>query len=95
MSSNLKKVIQSAILILIVPVAQAGEWTGSFSGFLGQKSLDDNDWPQHDEQNSVGLLVDFKQINWPVSIAFDAFGTGDEKKHGSVKQEAYSVCRLY
>lgn len=91
MPSNVKKVILSAMLILVVPVAQAGEWTGNFSGFLGQKSLDDNDWPQHDEHGSAGLLFDIKQANWPVSIAFDAFGTGDENKHGSVKQEAYTA----
>ncbi|MEE9319593.1 MAG: outer membrane beta-barrel protein [Granulosicoccus sp.] len=90
-STKLQKTILSAVLILALPAAQAGEWTGNFSGYLGQKSLNDNDWPQHDKQSSVGLLFDMKPANWPVSIAFDAFGTGDEDKSGLVKQEAYTA----
>ena len=53
--------------------------------------MNDKDWPQHDEQGSIGVLFDIKKESWPVSIAFDVFASGDEDKHRSVKYQAHTV----
>ncbi|RMF16846.1 MAG: hypothetical protein D6758_07255 [Gammaproteobacteria bacterium] len=81
----------AATLLLSLTAAQAGDWSGNVSGMLGQKSLDDKDWPDADKQSSIGMLLDFKRTDWPVSIAIDLMGTGDENKHGADKDEAYTA----
>ena len=91
-SLNLKSGTISAFILLALSaaVAQAGDWTGNVSAVLGQKTLDDKDWPQHDEHGSIGVMTDFKKKNWPLSIAVDFFGTGDEDDHGDSKHEGYT-----
>lgn len=69
----------------------AGEWTGNVGGYLGQKTLNDKGWPQHDEQGSIGMALDFMKKNWPISLAVDLLGTGDEGESGSDKQEVYTA----
>ena len=56
----------------------ANEYTGNVNFFLGQKSLDSNDWEPLDEQGEFGVLVDWKQVSWPVSIAIDILVSADE-----------------
>lgn len=90
-SSIFNKLIVSGLLLAVIPAAQAAEWSGNVSGYLGQKTLDDSDWPDHDEHGSIGLLLDIQRRNWPVSIALDFFGTGDEDKSGGDKHEVYSA----
>lgn len=90
-SLNLKKVLVSSLLLASLPAAQAADWTGNVSGYLGQKTMDDSDWPAHHEQGSVGLLLDVQRSNWPVSIAFDVFGTGNEKKNNGEKHNVYTA----
>ena len=58
--------------------ANANEWTGNVNFFLGQKTLDEDDWAPLDKQGEFGVLVDFKQQNWPVSIAIDFLGSADD-----------------
>ena len=66
------------ILMLFFINANANEWTGNVNAFLGQKTLDEDDWAPLDKQAEFGVLVDFKQQDWPVSIALDYLGTYDE-----------------
>ena len=40
---------------------------------LGQKQLDQDEWGDMDRQREIGLLVDYKKTDWPVSIAADFF----------------------
>lgn len=56
----------------------AGEWTGNFNLFVGQKSLDEDDWAPVEDQLEVGVEVDFRQKAWPVNIAVDFLYSSDE-----------------
>ena len=38
----------------------------------------------------MGVITDFKQENWPVSIAVDLFATGNEDKVSGKDQKTYS-----
>ena len=91
-SLNSKNGAISALILLALsaPVAQASDWTGNVSGVLGQKTLDDKDWPRHDEHGSIGVMADFKKKSWPVSIAVDFFGSGDEDENGNVEYKGYT-----
>lgn len=73
------------LLIMALPVAHAGEWTGNISGYVGQKTLDDTDWPKLDHQGALGVLFDIRQKDWPVSIAVDIIGSGEKHEEGSRK----------
>jgi len=74
----MKKNILAVILMLFVLNAHANEWSGNVNFFLGQKSLDSDDWGVLDDQSAFGVLVDFKQDHWPVSVALDFLGSYDD-----------------
>ena len=66
-----------------VYAAQQSDWTGNVNFFLGAKVLDEDDWEPAEEQDEFGIEVDFKQRNWPVSIAIDfLYGSGDGTIYG-------------
>jgi opacity protein-like surface antigen len=83
----------STLLVLAMPVAHADDiladelladgWTGNVSGYLGRKSVDDDDWPNLDSQRSAGVISDFRKQSWPVSIAADLIFAGDDHKSGA------------
>lgn len=77
--------------LLAATAAPAADWSGNVGVYLGNKTLDDRDWPQHDEHGAIGLISDFKKKEWPVSVAVDVFGTGDEDELGSEKHEVYTA----
>jgi hypothetical protein len=84
----MKKNILAVILMLFFINAPANAWTGNANVFLGQKTLDKDDWEPADEQAEFGVLVDFKQIDWPVSIAIDLLGSVDEVTIAGITIEA-------
>ncbi|NOZ67966.1 MAG: porin family protein [Deferribacteres bacterium] len=45
----------------------ADGWSGNANLLIGVKSLDEDDWNPLDEQTEIGIGVDFKQDDWPVS----------------------------
>lgn len=69
--------------ILWVPaaLAQVG-WTGNINLFGGQRSVDFKDHWSNDidvsKQNEFGVKIDFKQQDWPVSIAIDYLFSSDD-----------------
>ena len=67
---------------ILADEAQANDWTGNVSVYLGHKSVDDDDWPNLDSQRSVGVISDFRKQSWPVSIAADLIFAGDVHKSG-------------
>ena len=85
--------LASALLVTSLSMAHAGDatgadnFTGNISGYLGQKSLDDEDWGNLDDQGSLGMILDFKKQSWPVSIAIDLLVSGNEHKAGDIKTD--------
>lgn len=78
------------ILIFVVsPFAQSamGAWTGNVNFLLGSKSLEESDWAPVEEQGEFGVMLDFKEQSWPVSIAIDMLGSGDEETISGFKFE--------
>ena len=58
--------------VLCASVASAqDQWTGNINVFLGQKSLDKDDWEPIEKQSEFGIEVDFRKKDWPVNIAID------------------------
>jgi len=86
--STIASTALSTLLFMLIPAAyaddtQADNWTGNVSGYLGHKSVDDNDWPNLDSQGSLGVISDFGQQSWPVSIAADLIIAGTVHEHGN------------
>jgi opacity protein-like surface antigen len=68
-----------AILGIVPAASHAQSWTGNVNVFLGVKNLDSDDWAPADDHGELGLLVDFKQETWPVSLAIDLLDSyGDD-----------------
>lgn len=88
------------LLLLATPSANAdesqatGQATGSsgnISGYLGVKSLDEDDWQELDGQTSIGVIADFKRNSWPVSISIDIIGSADFHEVGALEDVGYTV----
>lgn len=75
----MKKSIIVIVLILFVLNVHAGESSGNVNFILGTKTLDSDDWGPFDEQAAFGVLLDFKQETWPISIAIDILGSLDRE----------------
>ena len=73
--------------MLLALNVHASDWSGNVNFLLGTKSLDSNDWGSLDEQAAFGILVDFKQKNWPISMAIDLLGSYDEETISGTKFE--------
>lgn len=87
-SSTIASTALSALLVLAIPAAHADDtqtdgWTGNISGYLGHKSVDDDDWPNLDSQRSAGIISDFRKHSWPVSIAVDLISAADVYESGA------------
>ena len=77
-----------SILWSSMVLAQAVEWSGNINLFGGLKSLNKGDWSDElvdvSLQNEYGIKIDFKQKDWPVSIAIDyLFSSKDDSGSGS------------
>jgi hypothetical protein len=68
--------------------AIAGDWTGNANFFLGQKSLDSNDWEPLDNQGEFGAEVSWGKKAWPVLIATDVLVSGDSDEISGVDVDA-------
>lgn len=60
--------------------AQETGWTGNANLFLGSKALNKNEWEPANDQAEIGVEVDFRKRDWPVSIAIDFLGAYGEGK---------------
>lgn len=84
----MNKSIVFTLLLLSALSAHANPWSGNANFILGTKTLDDTDWTPFDEQVAFGILVDFKQQSWPISIAIDLLGSLDEETVLGIDTEA-------
>jgi hypothetical protein len=66
-------------LAMSQPSSNPDDWTGNVNIFLGAKILDKDDWDPVDEHFEAGVLIDFKQKSWPISIAIDFLRSSDEE----------------
>lgn len=67
-------------LFSIPSLAICQEFTGNINAFWGFKGLNEDDWYPLDEQDELGISMDFKQTNWPVSIAIGYLSSSDEQR---------------
>ena len=58
--------------------ARAGA-DGHVNFFIGQKSLDGDDWEPVEDQFEFGAVMSFGQDDWPVHIAVDVLVSADEE----------------
>ena len=82
------KHIVFTLLFIVAFNSHADGWSGNVNFLLGTKSLDNKDWAPFDEQAAFGVLVDFKQKSWPISMAIDILGSYDEETALGIKTEA-------
>jgi len=57
----------------------AADASGHVNFFLGQKSLDSDDWDPVDQQGEFGAVMSFGGSDWPVLIAVDVLTSGKEE----------------
>ncbi len=51
--------------------------TGNINGYLGSKSLDDDDWGPNDDQLAMGASLDFSKGTWPINMVIEGITSGD------------------
>ena len=67
------------VLALAFSSPAAADAEGHVNFFLGQKSLDSDDWDPVDKQPEFGAVMSFGGAAWPVLIAADVLTSGDEE----------------
>lgn len=72
-------IIITFFLFLLPTSAICEDWTGNLNFFLGTKTLEEDDWEPVEEQTEGGVLIDFKQKDWPVSIAIVILASSEEQ----------------
>lgn len=83
-----------AIACILPAASHAQSWTGNINAVLGVKTLDEDDWKPAEEQDELGILVDFGPASWPVAFAAGVRRSnadetvGDPLTTGSVRLEA-------
>jgi hypothetical protein len=80
---GMKKVtilVITCFLLSIPSLAICEESTGNINVLWGVKQLDEDDWGPLEEQDEFGISLDFKQTNWPVSIAIGYLSSSDEQE---------------
>ena len=83
----MKKLTRVLALALYAVTAQASPWSGNVNFLLGVKSMDTTDWEPVEDHAAFGVMVDFKQQDWPISIALDFLGSYGEETVGIAKLE--------
>jgi opacity protein-like surface antigen len=85
-----------------IPQANASDLEGNVRILAGQKFLKSNDWQSMDKQDEFGVIFDIKKKEWPVSIAFDLFGSGADSdsndlitKHGYTGEMHLGVRKIW
>jgi len=68
-----RSLLLASILIINSSAVFAAPITGNVGVFLGGKSMSDSQWTDEGNQGVLGVVTDFKQEHWPVSIAIDGF----------------------
>src|SRR5262245_4004946 len=66
------------LALLFAPTA-AADAEGHVNFFLGQKSLDSDDWGPVDQQGELGAVMAFGAADWPILIAADVLNSGQQK----------------
>ncbi|MGB1092104.1 MAG: outer membrane protein [Oceanobacter sp.] len=61
------------------PASADSDWDANVRLKLGKKTLDDKDWGQYDKHSSFAVLMDFRLMDSPFTVAVDLHGTGDDE----------------
>lgn len=67
------------VLALSAAPSVAGEADGHVNFFIGQKSLDSDDWEPADKQPEFGAIMSFGNTDWPIHIAVDVMTSAKEE----------------
>lgn len=70
----------AALLYCSLLTPADGATTGNFGLFVGKKVLDNSGWENLDSHLEFAILADFRETNWPVSIAIGMAGSADVKE---------------
>ena len=73
--------------LVLAASAFSPAWAGAdghVNFFIGQKSLDGDDWEPVEDQLEFGAVMSFGQDDWPVHIAVDVLASAGEEKLGNV-----------
>jgi len=77
------KKVMLMVGVIAAAVIASPQATASFDGnvnfFLGQKSLDSDDWQPIEDQLEFGAVMSFGADDWPVRIAADVLTSVEEK----------------
>ena len=65
-------------LLVLTGTVSAGDPEGHLNFFIGQKSLDPDDWSPADDQPEFAVAMSFGRSDWPVFIALDVMRSAGE-----------------
>ncbi len=74
-------VVVALLFVAVSPIAvKASGWTGNVNLKAGAKALDEDDWEPLEDQNEIGADIDFRMVDWPVSVTVALYGSAQKKE---------------
>ena len=85
-------VLLLAVLSIFASVSYAD--SGNLNLFAGTKQMNENDWEPVDDHGELGIMFNYTQANWPVSVAAGLLGSyADETEDGiDMEVETREAC---
>ncbi len=82
-------VLISAVIVACchMPGLALAQWTGNANVLFGTRTLDDDDWKPLEEQTEFGVILDFRQTNWPVSLTVECSTANSDKSRFGILLE--------
>ena len=75
------------MLLVALPITAAGgQWTGNINGFIGSKTLDEDEWDPLDQHGELGVRLDFAPTaNFPVNFVIDLYASGTNEAYSDTR----------
>lgn len=76
----MKKKIGLVFLMLFIwvfPQTAGAYMPFNINAFIGGKAMDDDDWGRYDDQAEFGVMADFRENTWPISLVVQVFSSID------------------
>ena len=73
--------VMALFVFVLLPCGAMGSlWTGDVNLKAGFKALDEDDWDPLEDQDEIGVDVDFRMDDWPISVTLGLYGSAEKKE---------------
>lgn len=77
MKKHILLFIVFVLSVWVIPQTAGAYMPFNVNAFIGGKAMGNDDWGRYDDQAEFGVMADFKEKGWPVSLVVQGFYSAD------------------